>query len=168
MGWPIATNLVSTGFDVTVVDAAPGRASSFATEIGGRAADSVRDAIAGAGILVTILPTSQHVADVIGSAGDALASGTVVVDMSSGDPSVTRTLAHELEARGIALVDCPVSGGVARAEQRELAIMTGGDDEVLARVRPVLQATASSIHHCGPVGAGHAMKALNNLVSAAG
>jgi 3-hydroxyisobutyrate dehydrogenase len=77
-------------------------------------------------------------------------------------------LAADLASRDITLVDCPVSGGVARAEKRDLAIRTGGDETVLARLRPVLEATASSIHHCGSVGAGHAMKALNNLVSAAG
>ena len=65
-------------------------------------------------------------------------------------------------------MDCPVSGGVARAERRELAIMTGGDSDVLERVWPLLEAVSASVHHCGPVGAGHAMKALNNLVSAAG
>jgi 3-hydroxyisobutyrate dehydrogenase len=168
MGWPIAANLVNAGFDVAVSDASPGRAASFVEDVGGRAVESAAAAASGADVLITILPTSAHVADVLHGLGDALVSGTVVVDMSSGDPSVTRALAEELAGRDIALVDCPVSGGVARAQKAELAIMSGGDELVLARVRPILDAVSASIHHCGPVGAGHAMKALNNLVSAAG
>ena len=168
MGWPIAANLVGAGFDVNVADASPGRTASFATEVGGRAAESVLDVASGAGMLVTVLPTSGHVVDVIHGLGDALTSATVVVDMSSGDPSVTQALAAELAARGITLVDCPVSGGVARAVTAQLSIMAGGDADVIERLRPMLEVIGSSIHHCGPVGAGHAMKALNNLVSAAG
>jgi 3-hydroxyisobutyrate dehydrogenase len=92
----------------------------------------------------------------------------VVVEMSSGQPSVTQQLAGELAGQGVAMVDAPVSGGVARARTGELAIMTGGDAEVLDRVDPLLRAMGTSIARVGPVGAGQAMKALNNLVSAGG
>jgi 3-hydroxyisobutyrate dehydrogenase len=168
MGWPMAANLVKAGFDVTVCDAAPGRAASFAAEVGGRAAPGAAEAAAGADALVTMLPTSEHVAGVIPEARTALTDGAIVVEMSSGVPSVTRALAADLDGQGVALVDCPVSGGVARAVTGELSIMAGGDADALARVAPLLDAMGSTVHHCGGVGTGQAMKSLNNLVSAAG
>jgi 3-hydroxyisobutyrate dehydrogenase len=167
MGWPMAANLVRAGFDVTAVDAAPGRAAAFTAEVGGAAA-AAEDAAARADALVTMLPTSGHVADVIGQAGALLRPGTLVIEMSSGVPSVTQALAADLAARGVGLVDCPVSGGVARARTAELAIMAGGAAAELERAEPVLAALGTSVHHCGGVGAGQAMKALNNLVSAGG
>lgn len=168
MGWPMAANLVRAGFDVAVCDAAAGRATSFAGEVGGRAAASAAEAAGGAEVLVTMLPTSAHVARVLGEVGASLAAGAVVVEMSSGVPSTTRALADDLRARGVDLVDCPVSGGVARAVTGDLSIMAGGDADALARVKPVLAVLGSSVHHCGGIGAGQAMKSLNNLVSAAG
>ncbi len=167
MGWPMAANLVRAGFDVTAADAAPGRAAAFAAEVGGRPAGS-EDAAAEADAIVTMLPTSAQVADVIGQAGPLLRPGTLVIEMSSGVPSVTQALAADLAARGVGLIDCPVSGGVARATTGELAIMAGGDAGELRRAEPVLAALGTSVHHCGGVGAGQAMKALNNLVSAGG
>ena len=168
MGWPMATNLVKAGFDVCVADEQPGRAESFAAEVGGRGALSNRDAAAGADALVTMLPTSSHVAAALRDASTALTAGVVVVEMSSGVPSVTQTLAAEMRDLGVTLVDCPVSGGVARAVTGELSMMVGGDPDSFARVMPVLEAMGKSVHYCGAVGAGHAMKALNNLVSAGG
>jgi 3-hydroxyisobutyrate dehydrogenase len=97
-----------------------------------------------------------------------LAPGAVVIEMSSGEPSATRAIAADVAARGIAMVDAPVSGGVARAETGQLAIMTGGDAAALDRVDPLLRAMGTTITRCGDIGAGQAMKALNNLVSAAG
>jgi 3-hydroxyisobutyrate dehydrogenase len=88
--------------------------------------------------------------------------------MSSGVPSVTQALAADLATYGVALVDCPVSGGVARARTGELAIMAGGAAGEVRRAERVLAALGTSVHHCGGVGAGQAMKALNNLVSAGG
>lgn len=168
MGWPMAANLVRAGFDVAVCDAVVGRATSFAGEVGGRAASSASEAASGAEVLVTMLPTSAHVARVMREVSGSLPAGAVVAEMSSGVPSVTRSLAADLEDQGVHLVDCPVSGGVARAVTGDLSIMAGGDADVLARVAAVLSAMGSSVHHCGGVGAGQAMKALNNLVSAGG
>ena len=168
MGWPMAANLLKAGFDVTVVDAVPGRAKQFAKEIGGVAADSAAEAARGADALVTILPTSKHVVSVVGEVAEVLPAGALVIEMSSGVPGETRRLAGELAPRGIAMVDCPVSGGVPRAKTGELAIMAGGEAADLDRAAPVLQAMSTSVHRCGPIGAGQAMKALNNLVSAGG
>jgi len=88
--------------------------------------------------------------------------------MTSGQPGRTREIAATLAERGVTMVDCPVSGGVPRARTGELAIMAGGEAAALDRAEPVLRAMGTSIHRCGPIGAGQAMKALNNLVSAGG
>jgi 3-hydroxyisobutyrate dehydrogenase len=168
MGWPMAANLVQAGFDVTVADAVPGRAEAFTAEVGGKAAGSAGAAAAEASALVTMLPTSDHVADVVAQVSAVLRPGTLVVEMSSGVPSVTQALATRLAGNDVALIDCPVSGGVAKARTGELAIMAGGDAAQVDRARPLLTAIGSSVHHCGGVGAGQAMKALNNLVSAGG
>jgi 3-hydroxyisobutyrate dehydrogenase len=166
MGWPMAACLVRAGFDVVAADIAPGRVTAFAAEAGGRAGSVT--AAAGTDALVTMLPTSEHVAEVLREAADALRPGTLVIEMSSGVPAATQALAADLAGRGVGLVDCPVSGGVARARTGELAIMAGGDAAHLSRAGPVLAAMSTSVHHCGGVGAGQAMKALNNLVSAGG
>jgi 3-hydroxyisobutyrate dehydrogenase len=168
MGWPMAANLVTAGFAVTVCDAVPGRAEAFAKETGARAAEDAGAAARGAQAVVTILPTSKHVAEVVGGIAPVLDPGCVVIDMTSGVPGVTRDLSAQLAARGVAMVDCPVSGGVKRARSGELAIMAGGEEAALDRVQPLLSAMGTSVHRCGGIGAGQAMKALNNLVSAGG
>jgi 3-hydroxyisobutyrate dehydrogenase len=167
MGWPMAANLVRAGFDVTAADVAPGRAAAFAAETAARAGNAA-EAASSADTLVTMLPTSGHVAEVVGQVGAVLAPGSLVIEMSSGVPAATQAIAAGLAERGVALIDCPVSGGVARARTGELAIMAGGDHKHLRRAEPVLAAMSTSVHHCGGVGAGQAMKALNNLVSAGG
>jgi 3-hydroxyisobutyrate dehydrogenase len=167
MGWPMAANLVRAGFDVTAADAAPGRAADFAAETGA-AAGPVAAAAEQADAVVTMLPTSAHVAEVIEHIRGVLGTGTLVIDMSSGVPGITQALAADLAGLGVRLIDCPVSGGVARARTGELAIMAGGDAGQLRRAEPLLMAMGASVHHCGDVGAGQAMKALNNLVSAGG
>ncbi|MBY0330570.1 MAG: NAD(P)-dependent oxidoreductase [Acetobacteraceae bacterium] len=168
MGWPMAANLVKGGFDVTVCDAAPCRAESFAREVGGRAAASPAEAAQGADAVVTIVPTSAQVAQVVDAAMPALRPGMLFIDMTSGQPGKTREVAAELGALGVTMVDCPVSGGVPRAKSGQLAIMAGGEAAALDRAEPVLKAMGTSIHRCGGIGAGQAMKALNNLVSAGG
>ena len=168
MGWPMALRLVGAGYEVAVQDAAPGRAGDFASKHGGIAAGSAAQAAEGADAVITMLPTSREVAEIVAAIRPALKPGAIVVEMSSGEPSATRAMAEDLARAGIAMVDAPVSGGVARAETGQLAIMTGGDPAALERVAPLLGAMGTSITRCGDVGAGQAMKALNNLVSAAG
>jgi 3-hydroxyisobutyrate dehydrogenase len=167
MGWPMAANLVRAGFDVTAADAVPGRADAFAAETGG-AAGPPAAAAEQADAVVTMLPTSAHVAEVIEQISTVLRAGTLVIDMSSGVPGTTQAIAARLAELQVGLIDCPVSGGVARARTGELAIMAGGDARLLRRAEPLLMAMGASVHHCGGVGAGQAMKALNNLVSAGG
>jgi 3-hydroxyisobutyrate dehydrogenase len=164
----MAARLLGAGFDLAVCDARPGLAERFAGEVGGQAAGSPAEVARDADAVITILPTSKQVAEVVTGMREALAPGVLVIEMSSGAPGVTRQLANELLGKGIGLVDAPVSGGVSRARTGELAIMAGGETAALDRADPVLRAMSTSIHRCGGVGAGQAMKALNNLVSAGG
>jgi 3-hydroxyisobutyrate dehydrogenase len=168
MGWPMAANLVRAGHEVAVSDLSAERVTSFAGEHNARGASDPADAARGAETLVTILPTSREVASVAEAVEAVLPPGALFVDMTSGNPARTREIAARLARRGIRMVDCPVSGGVPRAKTGELAIMAGGADADLDAAEPILRAMGSSIHRCGGVGAGQAMKALNNLVSAGG
>jgi len=145
-----------------------GRAQTFADQVGGRVVARLPDATKEADVLITMLPTSAHVVSVVDEILPGLSSGKILVDMSSGDPAVTQKIARDLAAIGVPVVDAPVSGGVSRAVTGELAIMAGGEAAALDRVDPLLRAMGTTIHRIGPVGAGQAMKALNNLVSAGG
>ncbi|SFV14363.1 3-hydroxyisobutyrate dehydrogenase [Methylobacterium sp. 174MFSha1.1] len=168
MGLPMASRLVAAGWNVVGFDPSPAAAAAF-VQAGGQAAASAREAAEGAGAVVTMLPDGKAVRAVLagpeGIAGH-LAPGAIVIDMSSSAPVGTRDLAKELADRGIVLVDAPVSGGVKRAVDGTLAIMVGGDHA--DAVRPLLESLGTSLFETGPVGSGHAMKALNNYVSAAG
>ena len=168
MGWPMAANLLKAGFDVAVADAAPDRAARFQAEIGGTGHPDAAAATNDADAIITMLPTSKQVSAIVAEITPHLAPGTLLIEMSSGIPGITRQLAEQLAASGMAMIDCPVSGGVSRAKTGELAILAGGADADLDRADPLLRAMGSSIHRCGGIGAGQAMKALNNLVSAGG
>jgi 3-hydroxyisobutyrate dehydrogenase len=171
MGEPMASRLVTAGFSVVVHDADAGRTDRIAQAIGARAAASPAEAAEGCDILVTMLPSSAIVEKVLDGDGGArrgLSRGALVVDMTSGVPDATRAIAARLQADGIAMIDAPVSGGVSRAKTGELAIMAGGDAAAIDRAQPVLEAMGSSVIRTGSIGSAHAMKALNNLVSAGG
>jgi 3-hydroxyisobutyrate dehydrogenase len=168
MGWPMAVNLVKAGFEVTVCDVVPGRAASFATETGAKAAATPAEAAAGADCVVIIVPTSKQVGEAVEAMLPSLKPGVLVIDMTSGQPGRTREIAAMLEGHGVPMIDCPVSGGVPRAKSGQLAIMVGGPDAEIDRAEPVLKAMGTSVYRCGDIGAGQAMKALNNLVSAGG
>ena len=170
MGMPMAARLVLAGFTVHGADpSAPARAAF--EQSGGKAFDDSAAATAGASAIITMLPTGKIVRDVLlGAKGIApgLPKGTLIIDMSSSAPTDTTSLAAELAPLGLPLLDAPVSGGVKRAIDGSLAIMAGGPEAEVERARPVLAAMGKSIFATGPVGSGHAMKALNNYVSAAG
>jgi 3-hydroxyisobutyrate dehydrogenase len=172
MGWPMARNVARAGFPLTVRDADRDRQQRFADAHGCRAGDEP-SAFLTADVVVTMLPTGRIVREVMrewaGGLGHALARGAIVVDMSSSDPVGTRELAAALARNSVTVIDAPVSGGVPKAQAGTLAIMVGGDDDrAIERVRPLLQAMGQKLFRTGPVGSGHAMKALNNYVAAAG
>lgn len=173
MGWPMAANLCRAGFAVTVFDSDRHRRARFAAEFGAAAADSLAALGRAAEICVTMLPTGAIVRQALledegGALAAALPNGAVVLDMSSSEPTGTQSLGQVLAAKGIALVDAPVSGGVPRAEAGTLTLMIGGDDAAaIAKATPVLEAMGKQLFRTGPLGSGHAMKALNNYVAAA-
>jgi 3-hydroxyisobutyrate dehydrogenase len=115
-----------------------------------------------------LLPNGKIVREAVSAMGAHLRRSTILMDMSSSDPIGTRSLGQELIAAGIAFIDAPVSGGVRRAATGTLAIMVGGEGPTIDRVQPLLAAMGKSIFRTGALGSGHAMKALNNYVSAAG
>ena len=172
MGWPMAASLIRAGYTVQVADTRRAQADNVVQQVGGYAADSLAALGAACDVVITMLPASTQVADVIADGADTLLAGlkpgSLLIDMTSGQPGVTRALAERVAAAGSRMIDAPVSGGVSRAKTAQLAIMVGGDPDAIAQARPVLEAIGSSILPCGAVGAGQAMKALNNLVSAGG
>ena len=172
MGWPMAACLARAGFPLLINDSRREVAQNFVQQIGGTAPDSLRQLAAGSDVIVTILPTSAILRTVLEEGDDNLLSGmkpgTLLIDMTSGVPSVTQLLARRVAELGGVLIDAPVSGGVPRAKTGQLAIMAGGDPAAIERAMPVLSAMGSQVLRCGDVGAGQAMKALNNLVSTGG
>ncbi|MFH1797311.1 MAG: NAD(P)-dependent oxidoreductase [Pseudomonadota bacterium] len=171
MGEPMVARLAAAGYGLAVYDADAVRTARVAAAVGARAAATPKDAASTSDILVTMLPSSAIVEKVLDGDDGALAGlaeGALIVDMSSGVPDVTRALAGKVAERRIAMIDAPVSGGVSRARTGELAIMAGGDAAAVDRAEPVLKAMGTSIVRTGPIGSAHAMKALNNLVSAGG
>jgi 3-hydroxyisobutyrate dehydrogenase len=169
MGQPMAQRLVAAGYSVRAFDVSEAARNAFATA-GGQAVSSAGAACAGASAVITMLPNGKIVRSALleGGALKAAEPGALVIDMSSSAPMQTRALGAELRALGFDLIDAPVSGGVKRAVAGSLAIMAGGEAQHIERVRPILQALGQSLFVVGPLGAGHAMKALNNYVSAAG
>lgn len=174
MGWPMAGQLAKAGFDMTVADAVPGLAAKFAAQHGGEVAASLPELGTIVEAVVTMLPEGLIVRDVLlgggGSPGviDGLAPGTVVIDMSTSNPVDTRETAARIEARGVAMIDCPVAGGVVFAKDATLAMTAGGNLDQIEHCRPLLEVVAKEIFYCGPIGSGHAMKALNNFINASG
>lgn len=171
MGWPMARRLVEAGYSVAVCDNDPDRTRRFVTDIGGKAAATPAKAAEGADFLMTMLPNSAIVAEVLTGPEGALRrlpADAVVIEMSSGIPAMTIELGAKIAAAGANMVDAPVSGGVERAETGDIAIMLGGDAGPAARAEPVLAHLGRAVLRTGGLGSGHAMKALNNLVSAGG
>lgn len=170
MGLPMATRLIEAGYAVRGSDLSAAARAAFA-ERGGTSLETAREAAEGVAIVITMLPDGAIVRDALLGAGgvaDVLAPGAIVVDMSSSAPLGTRRLADDLAGRGLHFIDAPVSGGVKRAVDGTLAIMVGGDPAHLERARPLLEAMGGGVIATGPIGSGHAVKALNNYVSAAG
>jgi 3-hydroxyisobutyrate dehydrogenase len=155
---------------LAVYDSVRERALQVASEHDCRVADGL-DGLATADFIVTMLPTGQIVRDLYLRDGLALKlrRGTIAIDMSSSDPVGTRELGAALATSGITLIDAPVSGGVPRAGHGTLTIMIGGDDPAaVERARPLLRTMGDRLFDTGGLGSGHAMKALNNFVAAAG
>jgi 3-hydroxyisobutyrate dehydrogenase len=171
IGAPMAAHVVRAGHSLTIWNRTAARATgSAAAAAGARVASSAADAVRDADIVITCLPESADVADLLAADDHALTSalrsGMLLVDCTSGDPDTSRRIASDLAALGVGFIDAPVSGGVAGADAGTLTVMVGGPADALERARPVLDSFAGKIVHCGALGAGHALKAVNNALLA--
>ncbi len=170
MGRPMVERLAGAGRQVLVYDRRPEALVPLSAVSGVTAAASLGRVAQACGAIILMLPDSPIVDSLLWADGFAglLASGTLLIDMGSSNPNATRSNQARLAQAGVALVDAPVSGGVRRAVDGSLAIMVGGAGADVERALPLLQPMGKSIVPVGPPGAGHAVKALNNFVSAAG
>jgi len=164
IGRPMAARIAAAGHQLTVWNRTAQRAESFSKEIGAKLAGSPADAVRDADVIITCFSTSADVAaNLDGPSGivAGLKKGATLVDCTSGDPETSREIADTLAKHGVSFLDAPVSGGVTGAEKGTLTVMVGGDAAVLERVRAVIDAFAGKVVHCGAVGAGDAVKAVN-------
>lgn len=160
MGRHMARHLLAAGHRLMGFDTDPTAGADLP-----RAA-SAAEAVDGAEVVFTMLPQGQAVAEAVAAMGPALAPGAILVDCSSAEPWQTRQTGAALAERGVAMVDAPVSGAEWGARDARLVFMAGGAAADLERVRPLLMRMGRAVFHLGPLGAGHAMKALNNVVTA--
>ena len=166
IGAPMARHLAPR-YELSVWNRTASRATEFAKQTSSHAATSPADAVRGAAVAITCLPTSREVESLLDGPEGMLSAfdhGSTLVDCTSGDPATSRRIAARLAERGVGFVDAPVSGGVSGAMKGTLTIMCGGDEATMARARPVLEAFGEKIVLCGPIGAGHAVKAVNQAM----
>jgi 3-hydroxyisobutyrate dehydrogenase len=167
MGTPMAVNLVRAGYAVLAYDIIP-RGVEQVVAAGGRAATSLAQVADESDLVISMLPSPSEVEQVVyGPDGllDQLRPGQTLIDMSTIDPAVTRKVAADLEARGVHMLDAPVSGSTEGAHAGTLTIMVGGRPELLDQHRPVLSAMGRKIVHTGDIGSGETVKLCNNLIA---
>ena len=167
MGLPLSTNLVKADFAVHAFDANPAAVQALVAE-GAQAAASLPELAAQVDMVITTLP-APHISEAVitgpGGLLEGAAEGMVVVEMSTVSPGVIHRLAGPCRDKGVALVDCGMSGGPKGAAEGTLTFMVGGDPDVLARIRPALDAMGSNIYYCGETGSGMAAKLVNNALA---
>lgn len=169
IGAPMAAHLAEAPFELTVWNRTEAKASKFASDNKANVAASAAAAVKDAEVVITCLPSSREVHDLIAGESEIATSipeGALFIDCTSGDPATSIAIADELSSRNIGFIDAPVSGGVKGAVAGTLTIMCGGSVEALDRARPVLEAFGKKIVHCGSVGAGDAVKAMNQALLA--
>jgi 2-hydroxy-3-oxopropionate reductase len=168
MGSHMAANLVRAGYDVTGYDVVPASVEKL-LQAGGKPAPTIAEAVAGAEVVITMLPDSPQVAEVVLGAGGVLESapaGLLLIDMSSIAPETSLEVARAGAEHGVRVLDAPVSGGEQGAIKASLSIMVGGDDDVFAEARPIFEDLGRTIVHVGGHGAGQTVKAANQLMVA--
>ena len=166
MGLPMAANLVKAGHEVAGFDLVRSLAVKL-TAIGGVAAETIAAACRGADAIITMLPASEHVRDAYCSPGgviDVAGASALLIDSSTIDVGTAREVAARAAGKGLAMVDAPVSGGVAGAAAGTLTFMVGGTDAAFARARPILESMGKTIVHAGGSGNGQAAKICNNMI----
>ena len=168
MGGAMAATAARAGFGVTAWNRTPGRATELG-DLGVSMADSPAAVAAASEVIITIVSDTPDVEAVLfgpGGVAHGATKGSVVVDMSTISPSATRDFAERLRANGVAMLDAPVSGGSEGATKGTLSIFVGGEAADLDRARPVLESLGTTITHVGPIGAGQAVKAVNQVILA--
>ena len=165
IGRPMAAHIASV-FETRVWNRTAERAESFAQEHDVAVAADPSALVSWADVVITCLPTSADVTGVAQGAATAWHEGQLLVDATSGDPAEARALAEWLAMRGVGFVDAPVSGGTSGAEAGNLTVMLGGEPPHVARAESVVRPYSGKVRHVGPVGAGHALKAINNALLA--
>lgn len=166
MGAPMAKNLVNAGLNVEVFDLNPNAVEEL-TVLGASSADSVKQVVQGASVVVTMLPASQHVKSVYLDQGGVLenaSAGTLIIDSSTIDPATARLVGDKAQQLGISFVDAPVSGGVAGASAGTLTFIVGGTQENYVQAQAVLSHMGKNIFHAGDTGAGQVAKICNNMM----
>ena len=168
MGMPMATRLLAAGWELRGFDLDADRREHFATADGASAPDDPVATVVGAHAAILMLPNSAAVAAAITQTGvlSSMTPGGLVIDMGSSEPLHTQKLGQRAADHGVGVLDAPVSGGVSGAQTGTLTVMVGGRESDFARAADLLGVLGRSVLHVGPIGAGHALKALNNLLSA--
>ena len=168
MGKPMAKNLMEAGYDLVVYNRSPEKAEELAGE-GATAAGRPREVAEGCDVVITMLPDSPQVEEVLAGEGgvfEGVSEGALIVDMSTISPVVTESLAKGAEEKGASLLDAPVSGGDVGAIEGTLSIMVGGSEEDFERAKPLFDVMGKTVTHVGPTGAGQVTKAANQIVVA--
>jgi len=168
MGKPMAKNLLKNGYDLTVYDLVPAAVEEVAA-CGAKAAACIREAAEGMDVLMTMLPNSPQVKEVmLGAEGAAqwLQPGSVLIDMSSINPVASREIAAALAEKGVEMLDAPVSGGEPKAIDGTLAFMVGGKEAIFEAHKPLLKCMGASVTRVGEIGAGNVAKLCNQVVVA--
>ncbi|HEY8509003.1 MAG TPA: NAD(P)-dependent oxidoreductase [Steroidobacteraceae bacterium] len=170
MGEPMAGHIARAGYRLSVYDVNPAGCERLARAYSSvQIAQSPKQVAEASEIVVCMLPSGRYVREVaLGDSGliHGFRSGSILLDTSSCEPWITVETARALAEKGVGMVDAPVSGAQIGAIKAELVFMVGGDDAALGRVRPLLEVMGKQIFHLGPVGSGHAMKCINNLITA--
>ncbi len=168
MGKPMARNLMEAGYELMVHNRSRGPVDELASE-GAEAAESPREVAEKSDIVITMLPDSPQVQEVVaGEDGvlEGIKESSLLVDMSTISPVVTEELAAAVKEKGVGMLDAPVSGGDVGAIEGTLSIMVGGEEEDFERAKPLFEAMGKTVNHVGPVGAGQVTKAANQIVVA--
>jgi len=174
MGFPMASRLVEAGYSLSVYDIQSDVQAAFLKSRSAMGMNTPAEVAKSSDLIITMLPDGKAVSAVVMGTEefvgiiDVMSQGAILIDMSSSSPMDTKKIGQILESRKIQMIDAPVSGGVRKAKSGELAIIAGGRAEAVDRCRPIFEVLGSRIFHSGPLGSGHAVKALNNMCSAAG
>jgi 3-hydroxyisobutyrate dehydrogenase len=170
MGSPMAGHLAAAGYELTVFDIDSEKTRSVSSAHGAiTGAASARAVAENSDVVFTMLPSGEYVRDAaLGSNGliEGFSGGELLIDTSSCEPWLTLQTAQQLAAQGVAMVDAPTSGAEAGAKAAELVFMIGGSDADVDRARPYLDVVGKGTFHLGPIGSGHSMKSINNLITA--